>query len=148
MIAFDTNILVYSEFEPDYPKGILARRLLLSMGSRGLMAAQAIGELFSVARRRWPQLQERARQQVEAYRSVFAIVATDFDVLNAAAVFSQRYQLQFWDAVIWQASVKGKATILLTEDMQHGFSADGMRAVNPFAAPDWPTLAGDLGISG
>jgi predicted nucleic acid-binding protein len=147
-LAFDTNILVYAEFEPDYQKGVLARRLLLAAADEGIIAAQAVGELFNVARRRYPALQSRTRDQVLAYSAVMAVVPSDREVLLLAAAFAERYQLQFWDAVIWQASAKGGATILLTEDLQHGFTAGGMRAVNPYVMPDWPSLTRELGIRG
>jgi predicted nucleic acid-binding protein len=42
--------------------------------------------------------------------------------------------------------VPSSTTIQLTEDLQHGFTAGGMRAVNPYTMPDWPSLAAALGI--
>jgi predicted nucleic acid-binding protein len=146
LVAFDTNILVYAEFEPDYAKGILAKRLVGALAQRGVLAAQVIGELFNVARRRWPERWVQVREQVEIYRSVLEVVPTGIDVLIAASMSAQRYRLQFWDAVIWEASRRGGAAILLTEDMQDGFAMSGMRALNPFSRPDWLTLAADLGI--
>lgn len=148
LVAFDTNILVYADFEPDYPKGLLSIRLFETLAKRGVLPIQVIGEFLNVGRRRWGYRWSEAWRQIEVYREVLKTVPTDLDVLASAAAFSARYQLQFWDSVVWQASAKGGASILLTEDMQHGFTADGMRAVNPFIAPDWPTLARDLGISG
>ncbi len=74
------------------------------------------------------------------------VIPTEIDTLIAASVLSQRYRLQFWDAVIWEASRKGGATVLLTEDMRDGFAVEGMRALDPFSRPDWPTLAADLGL--
>jgi predicted nucleic acid-binding protein len=145
-IAFDTNILVYAEFEPDYPKGLLSKRLLKALPNDGLIPAQVIGELFNVTQRRWPHLRERVRRQVEAYEAVFAIEPTDKDIMMAASIFAERYRLQFWDSVIWLASRRAGATILLTEDMQDGFTADGMRAINPFNFADWSTLASELRI--
>ena len=146
LVAIDTNVLVYAEFESDQSKGIVAERLLEAISDRGLIPAQTIGEFLNVGRRRWPSLHDGARRQVEAYRAVFKIVPTDLDTLMAASLFAERYRLQFWDSVIWQASRKGGASILLTEDLQDGFEAEGMRALNPFIRPDWSTLAADLGI--
>jgi predicted nucleic acid-binding protein len=147
-IAFDTNILLYAELEAARPKGQLARRLLNVLAGQGIVAAQALGEFVTVTRRRLPRAAALAVRQVDVYRRVFSVPPTDADLVLAAAAFAERYRLQFWDAVIWQASAKGGATILLTEDLQHGFSAGGMRAVNPYALPNWPSLAREIGIRG
>ncbi len=147
LIAFDTNVLVYAELEKTTPKGRLARRLISVLTGQGIMPAQVLGEFLTVVRRRLPTAWSEARRQAEAYRSVFSIVPTDADLVLAAAAFAERYRLQFWDAVVWQASRQGGASILLTEDMQNGFTTDGMRALDPFVAPDWTALAADLGIS-
>jgi predicted nucleic acid-binding protein len=148
VVAFDTNILVYAELETTRPKVQLASRLLTGLAGRSVLAAQVLGEFVTAVRRKRPGAAGLAVRHAEVYRNVISTVPTDADLIVLAAQFAERRRLQFWDALIRQASVKGRATILLTEDMQHGFSADGMRAVNPFAAPDWETLAGDLGISG
>lgn len=147
-VAFDSNVLVYAELERTSAKGQLAQRLIEQLGGQAVVAAQVLGELLTVVRRRLPPAFPEAIKQVEDYADAFDVVETDASLLVLAAAFAERYRLQFWDALIWQASVRGKATVLLTEDMQHGFSADGMRAVNPFIAPDWATLARDLQISG
>lgn len=147
-VAFDSNVLVYAELERQSAKGQLARRLVEQLGGQAVVAAQVLGELLTVVRRRLPSALPEAIRQVEDYAGAFDVVETDAPLIVLAAVFAERYRLQFWDALIWQASVKGKATILLTEDMEHGFTVDGMRAVNPFIAPDWPTLARELDISG
>jgi predicted nucleic acid-binding protein len=146
LIAFDSNILLYAELESASAKGKLAESLLAYCVGRSVIAAQALGEVLTVVRRRLPSAFGEACRQVEDYRDTLAVVPTDGEIIVAAARFSQRYRLQFWDAVIWQASRKGGATILLTEDMQDGFTAGGMRALNPFTRADWPTLAADLGL--
>lgn len=145
-VAFDTNVLIYAELEKASIKGQLAIRLIGELAGHGIVAAQVLGEFLNVVRRRRPLAFGLASRQVDAYRHVLNIVPTELDIVVAAAGFSERYRLQVWDAIIWQASRKGGAAILLTEDMQDGFAADGMRALNPFSRPDWPTLAADLGL--
>lgn len=146
MIGFDTNILVYVELERSSSKAALARRLLKTLAGNAVVPAQVLGEFIAVIRRKLPEATGLAIQQAGVYRQVFSIQPTDGDVIAAAAAFADRYRVQFWDAVVWEASAKGGARILLTEDLQHGFTAGGMRAVNPYAMPDWPSLAAQLGI--
>ncbi|HET6470090.1 MAG TPA: PIN domain-containing protein [Geminicoccaceae bacterium] len=146
-LAFDSNVLIYAELEPASRKGTLARRLIEDHAGCSVVAAQALGELLTVVRRRLPEAFGECRAQVQDYIGAFSVVPTDSELIVAAATFAERYRLQIWDSLIWQASRKGGATILLTEDMQDGFAADGLRALNPFVRPDWPTLAADLGLA-
>lgn len=139
-VAFDSNVLVYPELDPKSAKGRRAAELLARCQPGGIIAAQALAELLAVVRRKAPDGLEAAVRQVEAYGELFTIVPTGIDIVLAAGGFSDRYQLQLWDSVIWQASRRGGASILLSEDLQDGFSAEGMRVVDPFAAEPSPIL--------
>jgi predicted nucleic acid-binding protein len=139
LYALDSNILLYAELEPDSDKGQRAAQLIGDIAGRGVLAAQVLGEFLNVVRRRRPASFGEARRQADVYREVFALVPTDAALLAAAARFAERYKLQFWDSVIWQASAHGGAAVLFSEDLQDGFEVDGMRAINPF-----PLEAADL----
>ena len=41
--------------------------------------------------------------------------------------------LSFWDALIVQAALEGNCRRVLSEDMQHGRSFEGLEIENPFA---------------
>lgn len=140
-VALDSNVLLYAELEPDSVKGQRATEIIGAVASRGVLPAQAIGEFLAVVRRRRPDALAEALRQAEAYREVFIVVPTEADILLAAADFAQRYQLQYWDAVIWQAAMRGGAAILLSEDMQDGFAVGGLRIVDPFG-DDWRAIIG------
>lgn len=139
-VALDSNVLIYAEIEPETTKGRRAAEVTAAAARAGVLAAQAIGEYLWVVRRRQPHLAARARAQAESFRDLFTVVPSDLDVLLDAARFAERYRLQYWDSVIWQASRRGGAAILLSEDLQDGFSAEGMRVVDPFAAEPSPAL--------
>lgn len=144
-VALDTNVLVYAELEHASAEGRRAREAIRHCSGTGVLAVQVLGELIAVVRRRPPAAVALALRQIEQYRLVFNLAPTDADVVVAAGAFAGRHRPQLWDAVIWQAPIKGRATVLLTEDLQDGLTAEGMRAVSPSAAPDWATLAADLG---
>lgn len=134
LYALDSNVLLYAELEPKSDKGRRAADLIRIVARRGVLATQVLGEFLNVVRRRRPVAFQEARMQAETYRKVFVLVPTDAAILSAAALFAERYKLQFWDSVIWQASVRGGAVMLFSEDLQDGFEVSGMRAVNPFTA--------------
>ena len=52
--------------------------------------------------------------------------------MRAALRLVTAHQFQVWDAVIWAASQHTGAAVLLSEDMQDGFTLNGMTVVNPF----------------
>lgn len=60
-----------------------------------------------------------------------SIVGVTSEVLLAALRLAAETRLQIYDAVIL-ASVAGHADVLLSEDMQNGFTWNGVRIVNPF----------------
>jgi predicted nucleic acid-binding protein len=139
-LALDTNVLVYAVLERRSEKGERCAELIKA-ASGGVIPVQVLGELLNVVRRRRPDRTDVALTTIEAYQSTFDIVPTELSALLAAAAFAQRYTLQFWDAVIWQVAARSGATILLSEDLQDGFAAGGMRVVNPFGKdPELPAL--------
>jgi predicted nucleic acid-binding protein len=128
----DSNLLVYALLEPHGPKGRLALEIIDRTSGRGVIATQALGELLWVTRRRRPDLVPGAVNLVPELRKTFTIVDTTPDLLLAAMDLTTRHQVPFWDAVIWKAGASVGATMLVTEDLQDGFSADGIRVLDPF----------------
>jgi len=48
------------------------------------------------------------------------------------------HSISFWDALIVKCATAAGCTQVLSEDMQHGASIDGVLIVNPFAAKTEP----------
>jgi predicted nucleic acid-binding protein len=46
----------------------------------------------------------------------------------------QRYQVQWWDALIIEAALRANAEVLYSEDLQHGQRFGALAVVNPFLA--------------
>lgn len=131
--ALDSNLLVYAELEPDSDKGKQAHALIAKCAPRGILAVQALLEFVSVVRKKRPESLPSAYAKVNAWGSVFETAPTTQSVAEAALKLTAEHQLQIWDAVIWTAARQAGANVLFTEDLQHGFAKDGMRALNPFA---------------
>ena len=53
-------------------------------------------------------------------------------LVKVAAVHSIRYRISYWDGAIIAAAEALGAPVLYTEDLNHGQSYGGVRAVNPF----------------
>lgn len=130
--TIDSNILVYAALEGDSEKGIVATETLALQSGRGVLAVQAMLEFVAVVRRRKPVLLPTAIIQVEAWRATYVPASTTPSIVSAALELVMNHQFQIWDAVIWMAARSVGATVMLSEDLQHDFSFDGMRVVNPF----------------
>ena len=62
------------------------------------------------------------------------MVQLDSDLILRAIALTRRSRFSFWDSLIVEAAIEGEATILYTEDLQHGQTIDGVRIENPFIA--------------
>ena len=131
-VSLDSNILIYAALEPASDKGKAAYDLIVSATPRGILATQALLEFVAVIRRRAPNLTDQAIAQAEAWASVFETAPTTSPIMREALKIVAAHQFQVWDAVIWAASQGAGAAVLLTEDLQEGFTRNGMAAVNPF----------------
>lgn len=73
--------------------------------------------------------------EAEARVSDFAelpLIQVDARIILAAISRIKTMSISFWDALIVEAALKGGAKKLLTEDLQHGQTVDGLRIENPF----------------
>jgi predicted nucleic acid-binding protein len=139
-LALDTNILVYVEGVDGLERKEKAVDLIrqLSPGET-LVPVQALGELFHVLVRkaRWSRTQ--ARIAVESWHDTFPVIETTSAVLLAALRLAAEHNLVTWDAIILSAAAEADCGLLLSEDMQDGFTWRGVTVVNPFAAKnDFP----------
>ena len=136
MKAFvDTNVLVYAYDRAAGAKRDLARDLLEALWNegRGVLSTQVLQEFYVNIRRktRPPVSQEVARAVVADYLVWDPIVNDGATVLEAIDV-GHRYQLSLWDALIVVAARKGDASVLYSEDLNHGQAFGSVRVLNPF----------------
>ena len=136
MKAFvDTNVLVYAYDRAAGVKRDLARDLLESLWNEGrrVLSTQVLQEFYVNIRRktRPPVSQEVARALVADYLVWDPIVNDGATVLEAIDV-GHRYQLSLWDALIVAAARKGDASVLYSEDLNHGQTFGPVQVLNPF----------------
>lgn len=147
-IALDTNVLVYAEqfrrVPADAAKAEIATRLvagLIAHKSAPVIALQSLAELHRVliVKAKLPPV--AAAQSVRTWRRTGSIVAADETVFESALQLATEHRLQIYDAIIVASAVRAGADILLSEDMQQGFTWRGVTITNPFAPELDPWLA-------
>ena len=102
---------------------------------------QALGELFRVLVRKAKISPRSARTTIIRYRDTYPIVETSSGVFLSATDLAVDHQISIWDAVMFAAAAEAGCRLLLSEDLQEGFTWGGVTVVNPFAAIVHPLLA-------
>ena len=135
MVALDTNVLAYAEGLNGGEKRTEALELLEQLPPAStLIPLQALGELFSVLVRKARRSRDDARAAVMSWGDTFPLIETSSSVILIAGDLAVAHQLGFWDAVILSAAADARCRLLLSEDLQDGFTWSGVTVVNPFSS--------------
>jgi predicted nucleic acid-binding protein len=133
---FDTNVLVYL-FDADAPDKQAHARELFDRHVRDgslFLSTQVLQELYvTLTRKLAVPLGASEAGDIIAAMGEMQVTHADTAMVLTAIQLSQRQQLSFWDAMIVESARKSGATVLLTEDLQHGQVIEGVRVENPFA---------------
>lgn len=131
----DTNLLLYGYDKDAKEKHEMAIAWLKRLWElqTGIISTQVLQEFYVNATRKLssPLSPNQAREVLTNYL-IWQVEINTPDTILAASNLQERYQLSFWDAMIIAAARQGGATIVLTEDLNHGQIIEGMRIQNPF----------------
>lgn len=141
-VALDTNILAYAEGVNGTPMKKTALALVQKLPD-GLtfLPVQTLGELFNLLVRKAGRSPVRARKAILSWRDAFPLIETSAEVMLAAADLATDHQLSIWDSVILSAAAEAGCRLLLSEDLQDGFTWKGVTVTNPFASTKHELLA-------
>ena len=135
-IFVDTNILIYAHDLDAGPRHDIAASALeeLWKSEKGVMSTQVLQEFYVNVTKKIskPLSQAHARGIIENYLS-WHIEINEPDTILLASEIEERHLLSFWDALIIAAACHAKADIILTEDLNHGQTIEGILIENPFA---------------
>lgn len=135
-IAFDTNVLAYAEGVNGAERRDAALALIRRLPQEAaIVPVQVLGELFNVLVRKGGKSRRDARLALLSWRDAFPVVETSLEAMLAAADLATDHQMGIWDAVVLSVAAHAGCRLLLSEDLQEGFTWAGVTVVNPFAAP-------------
>jgi predicted nucleic acid-binding protein len=141
-IALDTNILAYAEGINDLPRKQIVLDLLEKLPKEEtFVPVQVLGELFNVMVRRASLSPQRARSAILSWRDTFSLIETSPAVLIAATDLASHHKIGIWDSVILSAAAMAGCRLLLSEDLQDGFTWNGVTIANPFSKKRHELLA-------
>jgi predicted nucleic acid-binding protein len=141
-VAIDTNILAYAEGIGDAARRDATMDLLTRLPPEFvLLPVQVLGELFRVLTGKAKCSPDMARARILQWADSFEVTDSIWAALQSAFDLTADHGLQIWDALILAVTAENRCRILLTEDMQHGFTWRGVTVVNPYLIPSHPLLS-------
>lgn len=133
-VFVDTNVLLYAQDAREPMKRSAAEAWLVACWRRqcGRLSTQVLNELYANLSRTAPALgAEASRKLVRRYRAWRPWVVDD-ETVDLAWQLQDQAALSYWDALMVAAARQQACRFLLTEDLQHDQSIEGVRIVNPF----------------
>lgn len=140
-VVLDTNVLAYAEGMNGAERRDTALDLVRRLPREGgIVPAQVLGELFNVLVRKGGRSRAEARDAMLSWRDTFPVVETSPEIMLTAADLATDHRLGMWDSVVLSAASHAGCRLLLSEDLQDGFTWGGVTVVNPFATSRHPLL--------
>lgn len=140
-VSLDTNVLAYAEGVNGVQPKKAALEILSALPQGAVVVpVQALGELFRVLVVKAAWKARAARAAVLSWADAYQTMETSTDVMLAAADAVVSHKLGIWDAVILCASEEAGCRLLLSEDMQDGFTYKGITIANQFSKERHPLL--------
>ena len=145
-VALDTNVLAYAEGLNGEAMRKVTLELLekLPQGS-ALLPIQALAELFYLLVRKARRPPARAHSAILSWGDAFPLIETSPEVLFAAAHLATNHRLSIWDSIVLSSAAEAGCRLLLSEDLQDGFTWESVTVTNPFSAERHSLLEGLLG---
>ena len=130
---FDTDILLYADDASALEKQDRAIRLITDHQRRSslVISLQVMQEYYAAATRKLGVDAELAQRKVELLARGRVVRLAEADVV-AAIELHRLTGIAFWDSLIAHAARLAGATVLFSEDFQHGRVIAGIRVANPF----------------
>ncbi len=136
--TLDTNILIYAA-----DRGAPADKRRQSQGliragaqSRQPLALQSLHEFCHVVTRKRLLPLGVLSDLVYEYSHSFHLIASDESALFSTLALHERTRSSYFDCLLLVTAAHAGCAIFFSEDMQDGFSVEGMQIVDPFKRTD------------
>jgi predicted nucleic acid-binding protein len=133
-VFIDTNIWAYRLDRREAVKSERVRKWLADIVAdhEVVISTQVLIELRSVVSRKLqPPLTDQQMTALLEALAGFEVVSTDANLSLDAHQLAIREQLSWFDALITEAAIRSRCSILYSEDFSHGRRIAGLEVVNP-----------------
>lgn len=126
---FDTSVLLYL-LSSDTDK---ADRIETLLSAWGIVSVQVLNEFAVVALRKLKMPLSEVREILDTIRAVCAVEPLTIETHDRGLAVCERYRFSLYDSMLVAAALISGATILYSEDLQHGQIIENqLRVTNPF----------------
>jgi predicted nucleic acid-binding protein len=140
-VALDSNILIYAEGLTQDHRNERAQTIIAAISPDQLVIPiQSISETLYWLISRAKLSRVAANERARFWLSNYAAQAVTEDVMVNAMDLVSMHNLQVFDAIILACAEEANASVLFSEDMQHGFRWRGVTVINPFLTEPHPLL--------
>ena len=134
MRFLDTNILVYAVDERDEHKFAVATSILADALDNNIeysIAVQTLSEFTNVAIGKLKLPSAEVADFVRVFSDI-STVRPDFGIVVRGIEIKNRYDIQFYDAMMLAAAERVGADVFYSEDLSDGQVYSGVKVLNPF----------------
>ncbi len=134
-IFLDTNVIIYAYDVSAGEKNKKATNILIDLWNSGLgvISTQVLQEFFFTITKKIPKpLDIKSAKKIVNDFLKWNLVVNDGESILDAIEIQLRYKYSFWDSLIIESAVKGRASFLFSEDLSDGQQIDGITIKNPF----------------
>lgn len=126
---FDTNVLIYAFAQGD----ARADAAETALAGGGVVNVQVLNEFTAVAVRKLGMSWDEVMEALAAVR-VFCPAPRPLTVMvhETGLRIARQYGYRIYDALIIAAALEAGCEVMLSEDLQHGRSIEGLTIRNPF----------------
>ena len=129
----DTNILLYAYSEDELLKQEVALKLLDTHEGSLHISIQVINELSNILLKKFKLSTNEVESALLEINDVATILSFDLKTQLKALKLKDRYQFQYYDALIVATALENNCSILYSEDMQNQQLIENrLTIVNPF----------------
>lgn len=133
---WDTNLWVYLFTVSTDPRDVAKQSILLSMLADApdiAISAQVVNELSNVLLQKFGYEAGHVSKIVEQVGQAVEVRPLTLETSKKAIGLKENLQLSWFDALIVSSALDAECTVLLSEDMQHGFVVESkLTILNPF----------------
>jgi predicted nucleic acid-binding protein len=133
-VFFDTNVLIYMHDQRFPHKRDTARRIYLRhlYQKSIVISTQVLQEFYAILTSKVTHVPPRQAEALTAHLAELHVVRIQPSHVLEASRLHVRYKVSFWDSLILIAAKAGNASLVLSEDLCHEQTYDGVRVENPF----------------
>lgn len=131
-VFFDTNVILYLYSKDELKKQTTSLQTVNEC-DQPIISTQVVNELVNVLYRKMGIGWDEITNVIREIQEYFTITVIDLSVIQLACKLASRYLYSWFDSLILASALSVNATILFSEDMQHGHMIeDRLRIINPY----------------